>query len=33
MAIKEKVKSHANAVVVYFKELPLYNRQIKKTKG
>ena len=32
MAIKEKVKSHPN-VVGYFKELPFYNRQIKKAKG
>ena len=29
MAVKEKIKSHPD-VVDYFKELPFYNRQIKK---
>ena len=31
MAVKEKVKSHP-CVVEYFKELPFYNKHIKKPK-
>ena len=32
MAVKEKIKSHPD-VVDYFKELPFYNKNIKKAKG
>ena len=31
MAVREKIKSHPN-VVDYFKELPFYNKHIKKPK-
>ena len=32
MAIQEKIKSHPD-VIKYFKELPFYNRYIKKIKN
>ena len=32
MAIQEKIKSHPD-VINYFKELPFYNRYIKKNKN